>query len=383
MRRPGVAGVNGDTERLRILLVDDDAQRHEGVRAEISGVADLIVRDPSDVGWDDLENVDLVSVDEYLGAQWESERAESGDTLALANQDGLAVAAAFQSIRRANGAGFGVTLHTAELERLGGDLPARFREPLTAMQHDLDWVLDFASSNFGSRLVAIARASRSLARHAKELPLDSGWRWLNAPDAEWAELALEQIQDCRPPAHALVYYSGGHSYLRWLAQRILPYPTFLLDSEHSATLLGLELDSWRELAKSEVANRYKLEYAGPLRHLLGPRWWRAGLLQLLVDAASSPWETADERVECLSRYTSIDLVPMKAENPVVGYDADGNVVHIGLDAGDAVRLLADGWPVYADDPWARVGDVLGSEALRHLLALSDRRRLEEIAGAGT
>lgn len=364
-----------DNKLVRILLVDDEPQRHDGLRALLEGNAEIVTRDPADISPDDLDGVDLVSVDEYLEGDWADFVDARSGSLSLRNQDGLAVAAAFRSQDRAAGRGFGVCLHTGALPKLAAGIPRRVRESLTAAQHDLDWVFDFAAEGFGIRLVELARAVRSALTHAEEFPRDFGSDWLRLPDASWGGLAQEQIEDCRPPAHALALNTRGRSYLRWLAQRILPYPTFLLNRDHAANMVGLSVISFDLLAGDPIAERYAVEYRGPLDSFQGPRWWRAGWQQMLVDGGVSHWDTPELKARALGEMAGLDLIALGNDQSVVAYDGEGTVVSIDADASRSVRLQADGWPVFADDPWALVEDAREDPELGRLVNVADRERV--------
>jgi hypothetical protein len=361
---------------VNILLVDDDPNRLRGLRTALQGLASVALRTPEDVQSDDLETVDLISVDEFLGAEW-SGVIDTTPSLSLRNEDGLAVAAAFRSQARASKLNYAVSLHTGALEQLARGLPRRMQEPLTAYQHDLDWVFDFASENLSGRLVQLAQAVRSATVHAGSLPRDFGSSWLQVPNSHWHDTAREQIEDCRPPAHALAENTHGRSYLRWLAQRILPFPTFLLSREYCANLLGITVESFDRLLGHPLVIQQEPQYRGPLDAFLGPRYWRAAIQQLLVDCGVEQWDSPKSKVPALSDFYGATLEALTSEQPVVAYDLDAEVASIDLDASDAVRVQVDGWPLYADDAWAAIDDVKGDEYLSKLVAFSDRARIVE------
>lgn len=372
-------------ELPHLLIVDDEPGRHDlaAAHAREQGVQ-VTVLDPHDVTEDDLDGVDLVCVDEFLGNDWkQSVHRTAASLVALHNEDGIAVAAALRSRARLNVGegqpGFGVALLTADLDTLSEGLPRTFQEPLTASQHDLEWVFQFAEGSAANlpRMIELAAAFRSARDAATAFAQDSGTGWLSLPDAHWADTARGHVDDCRPPAHQLSVSTHGRSFLRWLAQRVLPYPTFLLDAEHSANLLGITAASFDQLTASAVMKEVAAAYDGPLGDtFLGPRWWRAGLQQLLLDAQSSQWEPAPERAFALREHTGLNLTALSAEQAVIAHSFDGTVLSIDTEASEAVRIQIDGWPLYADDPWARVCDVVADDRLRTLVAFDDRARLE-------
>jgi hypothetical protein len=365
-------------KQLRILFIDDETGRLGGVRDLLAPDAVAIIRDPLDVDADDLLDIDLVSVDENLGHDWLGATSEGGrfsNPASITNRDGLAVAAALRSQSRLGAAQsrFAVTLHTAEIEKLSDGLPSSNRQALTAAQHDLEWVFEFNNDDFAPRLLAIARAARSLIGHIEGIQGDFGAAWLRLPDQEWSDLAVEQITDCRPPANDLARNTDGRSYLRWLAHRVLPYPTFLLNRYHAANLLGITLASFDRAAE----RLGDVEYAGPLSRFLGKRWWRAGLQTFLADAGAEPWDEPAERRDALQRATGLELTALQSEQPIVTYTLQGDVESVDGEASQCVRLQRDGWPVYADDPWATVAAASEETDLRRLVTQSERRKLPQ------
>ena len=367
---------------VRILLVDDEPGRHLGLKAALRDKATVVVRDPSEVLESDLSGVDLVSVDEYLGSDWEARVREGGgyETIALRNEDGLSVAAAFRSQARSQNRNFAVSLHTGDLDKLASGLPDNTKEALTAAQHDLDWVFRFGGEDFGPRLLELAYAVRSATESATSMQQDFGAAWLRLPtEVSWAETARDQIEDCRPPAHGLADNTKGRSYLRWLAQRILPYPTFLIDDYHAANLLGITSASFTILVEHISNPELYASYSGPLEGFSGRRWWRAAWQQYIMDCGANPWDSSADRTDALRERTGLSLEPLLNDQAVVLYDGSGKLVSIDGDPNRAVRLQADGWPTYADDPWGNVESVRSDSGLLRLVSNFDRSRMPELA----
>lgn len=377
------ARLSDPANRVKILLIDDEPERHKGLREALRGKAQIVLRHPSEVEESDLHGMDLVSVDEYLGSEWAATVQLVGlqSGIALRNEDGLSVAAAFRSQARMSGNSFAVSLHTGDLDRLAAGLPDQTKEPLTAAQHDLDWVFRFGTDGFGPRLVQLAHAVRSATAAAGSIQSDFGTSWLCLPDTAWAVTARDQIEDCRPPAHGLADNTKGRSYLRWLAQRILPYPTFLLDRFHCANLLGITSASFESLERHEMAIDGQTSYAGPLQAFAGNRWWRAAWQQILLDAGADPWDSSADKAAALSDRTGSTLVALEQDQPVVVYDSDGKLVTIDGDPRSAVRLQADGWPTYADDAWATVESIRTDPSLLRLVSNFDRSRISGLSNA--
>jgi hypothetical protein len=369
-----------DQRTPMVLFVDDDPDRLQGLRIELDDRgARTSALHPAELEDADLDDVTLVSVDQYLGATWDDYLLRLQElSLAAKPADGLAVAAAITSRLRARDQLSSVALHTADIGRLGAGIPASHREPLLAAQHDLDWVFRFDGAiegDLAGRIYALSAAVENLPSTWAASSDDFGSEWLGLPkDASWGDLALQQIEDCRPPTHALSANTGGRAVVRWLAQRILPYPTFLIDAQHCAVSLGATLESFLI-----SADRLRgTAYAGPLRGFLGDRWWRAGIQ---FDIASvDPEGDAVTSSELLSKFNEefgTDLVPLSHDRPVIAYDANGRALPEPIEQRDGVRLQPDGWPVFADDAWATRAATTDDPLLRALVAHAERESLEE------
>ncbi len=368
--------MQNDADQLHILVVDDRPDRFVGAGSVLSNVASLSVLHPSDVEASDLNEVDMVTVDEFLDNDW-ADSADSGalgPNIAAQALDGLAVAAALRSRVRAGLVPhpFAVTLHTGELERLAEGLPARQHESLIAAQHDLEWVFRMDSPQLLERMAELAAAASSLTSRIESIGEDFGANWLQVPSEAWRDTAIAQLEDCRPPVHALAENTFGLSFLRWFLHRALPYPTFLVSDAIAANVLGVTEESFARLATHGLDCRY----TGPLSSFLGRRWWRAGLQQVLLDCDTAQWDSSSDRAEALSTHLGVQLDPLFNDQAVVFYGADGDITTIDGDPEGAVRLQVDGWPVYADDPWAPASAIRENQLLARLVTKAELADLE-------
>jgi hypothetical protein len=366
-----------------VLFVDDRPDRLVGLRGML---ADRGVRtdavDPQELEVEQLADVHLVSVDQYLGDPWAAYLAspEGPQTAAARPLDGVAVAATIASQLAAAGTRAAICLHTAELEHLGEGVPAAHREALLAASHDLDWVFPFdgaAGAALAGRIVALAEAMAELPASWDAAAGDFGTTWLDLPtDEEWAKYAVQQVEDCRPPAHGLSSNTGGRAFVRWLAQRVLPYPAFLVDDLHAAVLLGVTPESLLTLVQAASEAVLPSRYDGPLTAFAGRRWWRAGLQDLLFRCDTDEADPPPDRAAAISEHLGVEVGPLPVARPVVGYDADGRQLAAPLDRLDAVRLQPDGWPVFADDAWSSRAAAAQDAALRSLVVHADRTQLD-------
>lgn len=370
-----------DKGTSRVLLVDDEPGRLIGLQAQIEHLgATAEVVHPLDLESDQLADVHLVSVDQYLGPDWADYLASAAapSTSATRAADGIAVAAAINSQLRARQSVAAIALHTADIDRLGKDIPRRQREPLLSAHFDLDWVFRFDGTEPGEvlavRLAALSDAVSQLPVPWSAASDDFGSGWLGLDSRTvWSKYALQQIEDCRPPAHALSANTHGRSVLRWLAQRILPYPSFLIDVAYVSVLLGATEAS----VQTSLAVVSQAQYAGPLADFDGSRWWRAGVQDLLFRADTDETALPSERVSALNAFLGSNLEALTLSQPVIAYDVEGRRLDAPSERRDAVRLQPDGWPVYADDPWALRTQISSDERLAALVVHADRTEAKE------
>lgn len=97
--------------------------------------------------------------------------------------------------------------------------------------------------------------------------------------------------------------------------------------------------------------------------------------QLLADAGARQWDKAVDRTTALSTYTNVQLEALPHDQAVVAYDTNGDIADIGADPEQSARLQVDGWPIYADDPWARFVDLADDVDFQRQVAVNDRTKL--------
>lgn len=364
----------------RILIVDDDIeiQRHAASALRTQGLL-VDLRQPNEVQEADISAADVIAVDQIY--KWDM--LPHPTEPAYWPWDGLAIAAVLAGQMRKIGTHAAIVLRTGALSQLASGLPEGVRTPVLAAQNSLDWVLVKGDDSEGRKLVDIAKAIHDLGRLiADKASWDDGRAWLALPDTSWHESALVDVQVCRPPEHAVAAYTSGGAWVRWFAHRILPYPTFLLSDSRTATSLRLEGDEFAQLLEqdSEFSRRLRqCVYTGHLASLVERRWWRAGIDELLDELLTSADPESDESdalVKAYSKMAGRDVSTITVDRPVTVVDADYHDYGVA-DAGDCVRLAPDLWPVYADDPWARIDDVVEDPELAALVSRGDRNRIRE------
>jgi hypothetical protein len=310
-------------------------------------------------------------------------------SVALRPLDGLALSAVLraqvQSLSKPLPTAF--ALHSAHLRDLSQGLPAPARDHTLARMNNLEWVFSKALGQPGGQLVeqiaALAAAVRTLP---SPWPSSLGERQEESaeqllaldPEAPWSPSAREDIEACHPPLHEMSLQSQGLAFLRWLLQRIIPYPCFLWDSYRLAARLRVPHQSLddaldRNSRLSELLRG--VQYAGILSGFGGRRWWRAGVeaalweltegrpynLRMISDAlriAGDLQVEADEGVDLVSTIGP-DYAPTEHVSPIT----------------KAVRVQPDDWPPYADQAWATISAVQQYPSLRAAVIAEDVPRV--------
>ncbi|MBO4161715.1 hypothetical protein [Micromonospora antibiotica] len=396
MTKPLPANFDGAREPL-VIIIDDEDQDDFAELIRDQGVEAVSLK-PDDLEPELLNRATTLVLDQYLDT-WPG-RDQHGLPLALSVPDGLALSAVLRShvegIRsdtQSRPAPVAIMLRTGELDRLGVGLPKAAREYLLARQYNLEWVFNKGEEplpNMPSparRVAAVARATSTLPANWGPGSQDPGLHWLALPDVAWAEDARWQIEQCRPPQHVVAERTAGLAWLRWFLQRILPFPTFLLDRTHLAVTLGLDMASIEDVLSSESPLAVRLDelrYGGPLGEFLGERWWRAGLSHLVEQLLEANPENGSDHIQAIAAAAAAShgrpLKAIKVEDPVVGVKADYSSLSVPLSAASAVRLQPDDWPPYADDAWAARDVLTGEYVDPELLALvvsTDRWRIHQ------
>ena len=223
-----------------ILIVDDEPER-QAIGLEFDeGAVETRILHPRDIADEDLTRVSVIAVDHFLD-HWPELEQQSP---ALRPANGLALAAVFRSQASDGEPSPAIVVRTAKLPEIAGEIPLSSAEHLVAWQHDIEWVLPKAGTERGqseaSRLTELAQAVVRLHDLWTE-SLDVATltaEWLGLGDWVWDEVARRHVVETRPPLHSVAQQTHGTSVMRWFLQRVLPYPTFLIDEWRVATRLG-------------------------------------------------------------------------------------------------------------------------------------------------
>lgn len=344
-----------------VLHVDDDPDDLKPWVDEVQsqGKIDIEVCHPQELTEASLKKASLVLVD-FKIEKW-PER-ENAPALALRPPNGLAVLATLQEKaheldpKRARA----YALYTAVIQDVAREL---VHQPhIVARAHNLEWIFEKS----GAKNPIIDRASRvaELAGAVESLPKD--WpgeagnsamqalhAWLALPkDAPWGEAAVREIRRCRPPIHEFAEHTNGIGVVRWALQKILPYPTFLLDEAHFAARLRVSLQSLRAVADSaEFAALFgAARYTGQLASFLGRRWWRAAVEHAIFEMTTDSPGDLGLLHDALKRAPRLEVQQAPRLFPVLEKQFRTKDDLATEDA--VIEVRPDDWPSFADEAWA-------------------------------
>jgi CheY-like chemotaxis protein len=371
-----------ENSKPTILFVDDVIEEIDATAELCKDKAEILIRSFDDVEAADLDSADLILVDFNL-KDWD--KREHITQLTLRPGDGLAVAETLRSYYRANKSAkpVAIAVLSADLSSLTSPFPPTSREHMVANLAKMEWAFQK-----GSPIDVTARQLLSLADGVRQLP--SAWphdstaqkdetlhKLLAMPAADWAAAAVADVARCHPPVQELSKWSHGLAFLRWMLQRVLPYPTFLLDSAQVAIRLGIEPNSFRAGVEKEPGFAEWLAptvFGGLLHDFRETRFWRAGVDSLIWESTQeSPFDRTALAKAVIAKLPEARFINVK--NPVVCVDKNYEFVGVA-DASECVRLRPDDWPLFADSAWAQKSVVRENETLQ--VALEDESDREEL-----
>lgn len=373
-----------------ILIVDDNADDERAKLSEWRELAAIKVLHPQDVTLENLLEALVVVVDFRLDESW-PERDEI-DCIALQPMNGLALLQVLKSHKcNLEQSPTAFVLRSGHLSDLTSGRMPDTRLHSIARQHGLEWVLEKTGEK--PRLATQLQQIFSLADAVADLP--EHWptedredasglfrNWLKLPESSWRSLAWQDIEDCNPPIHELESQRDGMRLIRWMAQRILPYPCFLVNELRLAARLRVTLESLKEGLANGLQHTFEsAEYTGALHHFSGgPCWWRSGLESVL-------WQLSDGR--SFETAFLFDLLNSKCDNrlgrlgvdqPVLCLDDKLGWLPDPIDISQAVRIQPDDWPMFAEQAWASLANAGEHPQLAAAVIAADRNKLPSAIG---
>ncbi|HEU5091123.1 MAG TPA: hypothetical protein VFT30_00470 [Nitrospira sp.] len=359
-----------DAKSPTILVVDDELRAAKGLKKRIGSSAEVLTRTPEAVTQADLRQADLILVDFEL-------HEEMGEVPITQPPNGLALSSVLrEQIREMNPRKVtGVALYTGQLQRISGTIPDEVRGFVVARLTNLEWVFEKNANDTEITSVSLAEAIKRLPSSWPEDANEAArhlHRFLGlSRSVPFFAVAEEDIAACHPPVHELSNASHALAVVRWLAQRILPYPAFLMDRIGLAARLRLtprRLDLLLAGESRLVDALVGVAYDGALAELYGSHWWRAGIDELIFEWSEGTGE-AEVLQASIQNLAGRELSFIDGEVvPVIdsSYRAD-RVAPIE----SALPVRPDDWPVFADDAWAERVEIEGDPRLRGLLISPD------------
>jgi hypothetical protein len=358
----------------RVLIVDDRPDGDaDSIAAGLRGRGLTVTVDhPADVRPSQLRSVDLLLVD-YELTQWDQ------SNLAVANtcSTGWSLAAVLRDAarlidRRSTAAATAIL--TSRIDSATVPFTSAGREHITAELNGIEWVFDKSDEALGSKILELAKACKAVRRDWSRQDI------FNALGVKAGDSSRESdVLRCRPPLAESLRWQDGLGFIRWMIQKILPYPTFLIDEYQLGARLGLSVNDVRALVSgnSKLAKELARErYIGVLSQFLGNRWWRVG-----VDAVL--WRITSGRPTDVKRLQAVasgvlggvcEPLPEGAFNLVVCLDEGLLPLPRPVDVSLAVRIWPDDWPPYATQAWASAEQVEESERLKQIAAAPEAGR---------
>lgn len=376
----------------KVVIIDDDP----GTAA--NAVADNLRRlglaaealKPEDVALGHLEGADLILVD-YALDYWVGPRDEAlagqppeTQMIAARPSDGLALAAVIRSLLPADGGLRAIALLSGELHKLVRDFSPSVTEHAAARLNGVDWAFEKTAI---PGLPDLPRRIESFALALNAVKLT----WLDDHDdrekklvamleldesTPWFSSALGEVHTAQPPINQYAEASHGLSILRWLAQRILPYPSFLLDAPRVAMSCAVTPDAFDGSSREELESAFgPSRYTGPLSTFLGPRWWRAGIQHEIRDGTGDT-VPGPRTAGFLSERVGRDLPQLESPTSVLAIDEELNLVG-PVPRENAVRVRPDDWPAFAQSGWMERRRIEDDRALLDLVDPADRALVGE------
>jgi hypothetical protein len=350
-----------------ILAIDDEIADARNLQRSIAdNAATVIPRTPETVTRTDLQRADLVLVD-YELSQWDGARGPL-----TSPPNGLALSAVLREQINQLGRGTvtGVALHSGRVHEISGSLPPELRGFALARLNNLEWIFQKGDPSVPAGVLALAHAIQKATMRLHDLlGLDR--------NSDFFHTAAADVSACHPPIHEISSSTHALAVIRWVAQRILPYPAFLTETMGLAARLRIPIEDLDRLLQADTKLTVALrgvEYTGILCDLYGRHWWRAG-----IDDLAFQWTEGEGGVDRLQR--AIDGLAGKKiaflDNDVVPAIDDSYRVQELIPAGDALRLQPDDWPPFADDAWASRELLADSPTLRGLLVPTDAQLLSD------
>lgn len=374
-----------DASLPRILIVDDvDASQFApGLKDRAQSRA----KHPNDVDAGDLDWADLVLMD-FMIEHWEER--EVLEQISLRPPNGLALAAVLREhadSQKDNGDDYtAFALHTGHVGEISRRLHTSNRAAhIVALLNNLEWVFDKGDKTRFERSAELGAAVRRISDSWKEVEdggVEAALGSLLGLSNEvlWRSRAFDEVVLSQVPLSDFLAGTNGLLFLRWLLHSILPYPTFLWGVQWVAARLRITPAALREVLEGDSTLAGEINacrYGGILNGFLGSRWWRAGVEQYAWSIRAEGARDPDAFHQELEKHAESSLERLAIASPVVCIGRDLLPSDDLLSLDDAVRMVPDLWPAYADTAYASIASVREDREFAAIVHPLDRERVVE------
>lgn len=363
-----------------VLLIDDEPELSASVLSTELNQRQTVIAEvvtPGEVTKELLEKASLVLIDYQLN-DWPGRAAQT--QLALMPANGLALSGVLREYCT-HGA-TAIALLSNQLNILFHGISPENRRHVLARVTSLEWMFGKTDRE---RVVQIEILASGM-RRIKYLSETNSLTPASALLTENQQLSAEDgwnaaVDRCLPPVNELAELTHGTAFARWFLQRVLPYPTFLIDIHHVAARLGVTSESLKSALNSvnELSNAFKeIEYAGTFAGFLGKRWHKPFLEDWLWTVTEGRSFDSTVVLDVVQHCSEKILIPTaNGPDPVVivgeNYESTGNF----SPRERCIAVFPDDWPAYADRAYVEVSDAKHDLVLRNLVMHDERWRLEE------
>lgn len=367
-----------------IIVIDDQSLHAETLCDEINLLGDINAgpRWPSEVTIDDLRDAHLVVVD-YDLSNWHDEEKWCGpDSLQPRNGIALAETLAQQVWGNEPDPPTGFALITGKPGALMKPLPHDGRLHVIARTIGLEWVFEKDEQGRAEKIMDLANGIASLPQDWSGNGQDKLLQLLQVQKSgSLLDLTPEDFQSdilrCMPPIHEISEWTHGLAIIRWLTQRIIPYPTFLLSKEQVLARCGISI---ADLPSGSSLDRLipSARYTGALWKFAPPQWWRVGVEHYLWRRTEGSSFDIPSVQKVMADDLDISLASgASSADRVLCYDENLTPIDKLQPIEASVRIHPDDWPGFADQPWTLLEHANESDRLRNIVIYEDWHRLKK------
>ena len=373
----------------KILYVDNNL---EIGKSTLEGTdLDFVERRPDELGKDSavlaaLHGIHVVLMDYDLHEE---------DAASSAPIDGIELLerfrAAIRTLKEAKNVIPLLTIYTGKYDKLVKELNCPSAPYLVARRANVDWVFEKGTTRKGTeittwRLKSILSGFKfdfSQYGTNDEKTLIS---FLGLPkDSPWAELAVEQIRDARPPIQTMRSGLDRATLMRWLLQVALPIPGCFVSLEWAAARLHIPpLKLAAAVQERTESNFSKLldecKYKGELADFHPVRYWKAGIDHLIWKLTQGRSILNTKVSKILAEAIGDEIPRLDEEAPVLlvspkTFEQTGEIT----DLKNAVQIQPDLWPAGVDFPWIKISELKNDRELQEIVINVDRNSIPKNA----